>query len=245
MPINIHTNTRLIRRNSLIGKYGLIGGMVILGLGVYVLIKRPEEVTLQFGVLIVGFMVSQIGIHFSNRWVRRPRPDEVLNTALKGLSDNYYLYHYQTPASHLLTGPAGIWVLLPLNKKGTIVYEKGRWQQKGGGFGLLYGKLFAQEGLGRPDIILETEIGALKDRLCKSLPHLELPPIQAALIFTSEAAVLQADDAPVPTLRPELLKKLIRKQAKETRLSQEKVEAIHKAFTTKLTRKEIHGEKQS
>jgi len=178
-----------------------------------------------------GFSLSQVGIYFGNRWARRPRPDERLNQALKGLDRSYTIYHYSSPVSHLLVGPAGVWVLLPRHQRGLITYERGRWRQKGGGLGLFYLKLFAQEGLGRPDLDVQGEIEALQRHLQKALPEAELPPIQAALVFTNELAKIEADDAPIPTLPVRKLKEFIRKQAKERRLSAEKVGALQSALS--------------
>src|SRR4030065_43049 len=77
---------------------------------------------------------------------------------------------------------AAIWVLIPRYQRGTITYEKGRWRQKGGN---LYLKIFAQEGLGRPDLEIGGEVEAVTRYLKKLLPEREFPQIQAALIFTT------------------------------------------------------------
>ena len=35
-----------------------------------------------------------VGIYFANRWVRKPRPEESLDKALKSFDDHYRIYHY-------------------------------------------------------------------------------------------------------------------------------------------------------
>ncbi len=210
--MKIISNEKLIKRNAKIGKYSGFISLLILGGGLYISFQYQELVWLSLAALIVGFALSQMSMYFVNRWARSPRPDEALDAALKGLDDRYALYHYTSPTSHLLVGPAGVWVLLPYYHTGTVTYDegKGRWNRKGGN---LYLKFFAQDSIGRPskDIVYETE--AVKKALSK-IPDFEIPPLQAALVFTSEGAKVEAEDAPSPTLHALKLKKFIRQKAK-------------------------------
>ena len=159
--MNIHRNEKLVKRNATIGKITSIISLAILGSGMYVTFKQPENVTLSLSALMVGFLLSQMGIYYTNRWGRSPRPDELIDAALKGFSKQYSLYHYVAPASHVLVGPAGIWVLIPKHQRGTIVYTKNRWRKRGGGVLSAYMTLFAQEGLGRPEFEIASESDAL------------------------------------------------------------------------------------
>jgi hypothetical protein len=162
--MEIKSNERLIKRNARIGQITSITGLAVLAGGMILSFTRPEMFTISLVALLVGFGLSQIGIYFGNRWGRSPRPDEVLNDALKGLDGRYSIYHYTTPTSHLLVGPAGVWVLMPRHQAGTITYDenKKRWRQKGGN---LYLKIFAQESLGRPELEIGTEINAVTKKL--------------------------------------------------------------------------------
>ena len=228
--MNIVTNEKKIRRNARIAQVSGLLGLVVLGGGMVILFTRPESYALVWGTVLIGFLLSQVGIYYTNRWGRHPRPDEHLTNALKGLGDNYTLYHYTTPTSHLLVGPAGIWVFLPRYQRGKITYEKGRWRQKGGGFLLQYLKVFGQEGIGRPDLEIEAETESIQRYLHKRLPDTEIPPIQAALIFTDERAELEVENAPAPSLTPKKLKEFIRKTAKSTPLSLTRVKEVQAAF---------------
>ena len=219
-------NERIIKRNSRIGQIVTVAALAILGGGMYITFTKPEMIQLSITALMVGFLLSQIGIYFTNRWGRKPRPDDLLDQSLKGLDKSYAIYHYQTPASHVLVGPAGVWTLIPKHQRGTVTYSKKRWRQKGGGFFLAYLKVFAQEGLGRPDLELESDVDALKRYLSKKMPDFELPPIQAALVFTHPEADIQVDEAPSPTLPMKKLKDFIRKTAKGKPISSETVQAI-------------------
>ena len=223
--MKIVSNDSLIQRNSRIGQITSLAGLLVLGGGLFISFQQPEQFALAWGALLLGFVLSQIGIYFGNRFGRRPRPDEILNASLKGLDKSYALYHYSSPASHLLVGPVGVWVLMPRHQIGTITYEKNRWRQRGGGIFMAFRKFFAQEGLGRPDLELQGEVSRVHKVLEEQYGD-EAPPVHAALVFTNEAANLQADGAPVPTLASKKLKEFVRRTAKEKRLSMPKVEEI-------------------
>jgi hypothetical protein len=218
---------KLIKRNARIGQVLTIVSLATLGAGMFITFQREDLLPVSVIALLVGFLLSQIGIYFTNRWGRSPRPDEQVTLALKGLDKRYALYHYQTPASHVLVGPAGIWILLPKHQRGTITYQKNRWKQSGGGFIQNYLKLFAQEGIGRPDLELESETEGLMKYLKKAFPeNTEIPKIQAALVFSNPDANLQAEDAPSPTLPAKKLKDFIRGAAKAKPISAEMVSLI-------------------
>jgi len=226
----IETNEKLIRRNSRIGQYAMVAGLLVLVGGMVISFRYEQYFNLSLVALLLGFLLSQVGIYFSNRWGRRPRPDELLNQALKGLDNKYALYHYQTPAAHLLVGPAGVWVLAPRHQRGTITYEKGRYRQKGGGLLMGYLKLFAQEGLGRPDLEILGEAESIHKFLAKILPENESPPpVQAALIFTNPDTEIVIDEnanPPAETMHLSKLKDFIRKKAKSKPIPQNKAQEL-------------------
>lgn len=229
--MNIETNDSLIRRNARIAQVSMVAGLLVLVGGMVLSFRSAEQFGLSLAALLLGFALSQIGIYFGNRWGRRPRPDEILNQALKGLDGRYSIYHYATPIPHLLVGPAGIWVLLPRNQRGIITYEKGRWRQRGGGLVMTYLRIFAQEGLGRPDLEIQHELETLEKYLHKLLPDDELPALQAALILTHENVEIMIDEGtepPVPTLPVGKLKDYLRKFAKGKPISLDKVQEIQR-----------------
>ncbi len=232
--MNIETNEKLVSRNALIAKVSMIAGLVVLVGGMILSFQNAEQFGLSLAALLLGFVLSQIGIFYGNRWGRRPRPDEYLNQALKGLDAKYSLYHYLTPVSHLLVGPAGIWILMPRAQRGTISFFRGRWRQSGGGIAMAYLKFFAQEGLGRPDLEILNEVENLQKYLKKLLEDENLPSIQAALVFTSNKADIQIsedENPPAATLTLGKLKEHIRKCAKSKPISMEKVQQIQSLIT--------------
>ena len=213
--MKIYINERLVRRNARLGQVASLVGLLVLVGGMYVSFQYQNLVWAAWIALLLGFALSQLGLYYGNRWGRRPRPDEHLSLALKSLDDRNALYHYLTPVHHLLVGTTGIWVLLPLHQTGKITYEKGRWKQKGGNFMQRYLRLFAQEGIGRPDVDSSVEVQAIIRYLKKQLPQYQFPEPKPVLVFTSEKAELEVDGAPIPSIPLKKLKELIRKSSKE------------------------------
>ncbi len=234
--MNINRNDPLIKRNARIGQVTMFVALAVLAGGMFVSFQYPEQANWSFLALLLGFVLSQVGIYYSNRYSRKPRPDELIDQALKGMDKKYALYHYLTPATHLLVGPSGLWVLLPYYQRGTITFSKGRWRQQGGGLLYQYLKLFAQEGLGRPDMDVANQTNALKSYLQKRLPEESLPEIQAALVFTNpkaQIAIPEDETPPAETVLLKDLKELIRKSGKSKTISQDKVKLIQDALLSR------------
>jgi hypothetical protein len=226
--MKIIRNDKLIRRNARIGGIATIGGLALLvgGMIFTFTVRDPSKIGYSWMLLIAGFIASQLGVYFGARFGRSPRPDEALDKALKGLDERYSIFHYTTAVSHLLVGPAGTWIFVPRHQGGKVTYAKGRWKQSKSGCIQAYLRFFAQEGIGRPDLDIPIETNSLQKYFQKKHAEMEVPPIQAAIVFTNEAAELEVADAPVPALPAKELKEFIRKKAKEAPLSMVKVKEI-------------------
>ncbi len=218
--MNIYTNEGLVRKNARIAQLAMGGGLAILFGGMILTFMSSQYFYLSMGALILGFILSQVGIYFSNRFGKRPRPYEILNRALKGLDNKYSIYHYLSPTSHLLLGPAGIYVLIPHSQSGRISFSGGRYRQKGGS---LYLKIFAQESLGRPEIEVSAETDKIKKFIETSLEADHTPPVRGILVFTHPNVELiepeDESDIPAAMVTADKLKDLIRKSAKDKTIS--------------------------
>jgi hypothetical protein len=223
--MKIIKNEKLIKRNAKIGTWTSLVAIAVLGLGMYISFTQPNLVVYSALALILGFALTQIGMYMGVRYGRSPRPDEKLDAGLKGLSNEYTLYHYETPAPHLLVGPAGLWVILPYHQLGQVTYSKNRWRISGGGFLQAYMRIFGQEGLGRPDIEVENAIRSLKKHLEEHMEESEIPEIDALMVFTHERVELNVEGAPVPAIKLKQLKDFIRQKAKERKIPAEKISA--------------------
>jgi len=209
---------------SLVGLGVLIGGMVI------TLQVHPDNpryglwVSIAFAALIIGFIAAQIGNHNLRRFAKRPRPDEVLDKALKGLDDNYAIYHWLLPADHVLLGPGGLFVIVIRDTKDPIIAKGTKWRQP---FRItrIFG-LFGQEGLGDPVGEALDQAERLRQWLQKVDPDLvvDIEPV----VFFTHPIPLTKENPEVPPLLPKELKKFVRTRAKSQRLP----EAVYRRLRT-------------
>lgn len=228
--MKIIKNEKLIKRNATIGNWTSVSAIVVLGVGMYISLKRTDLFIYALLALLLGFTLTQVGMYMGNRYGRRPRPDEKLDTGLKGLPGDYTIYHYATPASHLLVGPAGIWVLLPYHQNGKVDFKKNRWRMSGGGFVQSYMRIFGQENIGRPDIEIESETDRLQRYLAKQMEEAEIPEIKPLVVFTSDNVEIDAEEAPVPAMKLKQIKDFLRQKAKEKPIGQLQLETVKAAL---------------
>ena len=228
--MKIIKNEKLIKRNSVIGQWLSLGALVVLGLGMYISFAKPDLFTYSLICLLIGFIMTQVGMYMGSRWGRSPRPDEKLDSGLKGMHSEFTLYHYATPASHLLVGPSGVWALLPYHQRGKIFFEKNRWKLKGGGLLQAYMRIFGQEGIGRPDIDAENEVITVRKFLTKNMEESTIPEIKAILVFTSDEVELDAGDSPVPAMKLKQLKEFMRQNSKNRVLTSAQIAEITGLF---------------
>ena len=121
--MKIIKNEKLIKRNGKIGGWISLAAIAVLGLGMYISVTRTELISYTLIALVLGFTLTQVGMYLGNKFGRSPRPDEKLDAGLKGLPGEFTMYHYTTPASHLLVGPAGLWLLMPYHQRGKVAFK--------------------------------------------------------------------------------------------------------------------------
>jgi len=210
--MKVVTNEKLIARNARIGTWSSLGGLAVLGLGLYISIQWPQYIAYSFVSLLAGIVLSNVGLYNANRWAKRPRVDEVLTKTLKGFDRRYYLYHYALPADHVLLGPSGLFVIVARNHDGPVYYTNGRWRQK---FNLLRVFGFFGEGVGNPVRDAERNVRKMQKFLAEASPELEQVTIQSLIVFTSEKAELHVQDPPLPVVDAKGLKNLVRELPKD------------------------------
>jgi hypothetical protein len=229
--MKIIKNEKLIERNSKIGQWTSLAALVVLGLGMYISFSKPELFTYSVICLVIGFIMTQIGMYMGSRWGKSPRPDEKLDAGLKGLHSEFSMYHYSSPVSHLLVGPSGVWVLLPYHQRGSISFEKNRWKMKGGGFLQGYMRIFGQENIGRPELDAENEVKALQKFFAKKLDGANIPEIKPILVFTTDEVELNAGESPVAALKLKQLKEFMRQGGKNRALNAEQISKITESLS--------------
>lgn len=225
--MKISNNYPLIQKNKKISQIVLYASLALLVVGLVWSFTGADitQYTMAYLILIPAYLLVQISIYLANKWGRSPRPDEIIEQSLKGLNDQYTLYNYNTGVSHLLVGPAGIWIIKPYYQFGKISYnsDKNRYEQKGGAN--FISKLFGQEGI--TDILRESK-SALRDfdEFNKKMKiNIDVKP-NIVNIFYSDKAEILAKNAPEITIHSNKLKDMVRSQAKTSSLKDEKINQI-------------------
>jgi len=185
-----------------------VGGLLLLMAGIAVPLFLPVLAGIAYASMIVGMGVSMVGIYFANRWVRKPRPEESLDRALKSFDDHYRLYHYPSlPCDHLLLTPTGVIILEPFNLGGSFSYKQSRWKEAMTiGRALRY---IVEEHVGDP-IAAARQVEVELDRLFrKELGSETVIPIKSIVVFIHPAANLDIEESPIPVCKIDKLKKQI------------------------------------
>ena len=220
-------NEKLIKRNKTITQISLYAAIALIAIGLLMSFSNPDKakVLLSYLVLLPAYILMQINVLMSNKWGRNPRIDQIISNSLKGLDDRYSLYHYTTPISHLLVGPAGIWIIKPYHQHGIISYDekKKKYVQKGGGNFLT--KLFAMDTISDIERESQQQISSF-NKYFEKIGLKDYPKPLIANVFFHPEAKIQAKDAPETTIVIDKLKDLIRNTAKKSPMRDEMINKI-------------------
>ncbi|MGB4596222.1 MAG: hypothetical protein WBI14_10015 [Anaerolineaceae bacterium] len=207
-------------------------GILVVGLIFAFRPNDPRSAIYSYVALIVGFVLSQIGMYFTSRFGRNPRIDQVLTKSFENLRHEYTFFVYTSPLPLVLTGPCGIWLLMPLTATGLISNTNGKWKQKGGNFLL---KTIGQEGIGNPTREAEFNCADLKKYLAtKGISDEEMPQIKPILVVLLKSTQLgDVSGSEVPVIDLSELKRYIRRVDREncaTPLDEEKRDRVNNAL---------------
>jgi hypothetical protein len=202
---------RKVRHRALLSHAASLGGLLAVLGSVALSLWRPDLHLLQGALLGGGVMVAAVGIYFANRWVRKPRPEEALAQALRGLDDRHRLYLYLSKGpAHLLLTPAGVVALEVNNLAGLFTYREGKWRER-----MTLGRAmryFLEEPLGDP--VARARAGArwLQAYLARQLPPGAQVPVQGLVVFIHPLAQVDlVDRPPIPVCTPRTLRKKLPK----------------------------------
>ena len=225
--MKIIRNDKLIKRNSKISQYVLYIALATLAAGIYFAFTKnsADEIGWAYLFLVPSFLLVQLSSSMGNRWSRSPRPDEVVVQSLKGLDNQYSLYIYSTAVPHLLVGPAGIWIIKTYFQSGKIFLDKKKnvLKQKGGGNFL--SRIFLSESIGN----VERESQDLINKLEKNFQQNDIsdhPEVKVANVFIDPNVELDVRKYNGTVIASAKLKDFIRRTAKQTNLTTDKVKAV-------------------
>jgi len=180
-----YVNEAFLAKRSKYAKYGMYVGFGALFIGLMVTNRNPLVAYL---FLLVGLIGATFGSYMSNRYVREPRADQLLDDALAPLDKRYSAYHYSLACNHLLLSHYGLTVIEPQHQEGRIGYSDGRWQHKAGWRKAL--QLFGEPSLGKPDQELRRDIEWVEGWVKEILPDEDIP-VNGVIVFTNERATLE------------------------------------------------------
>ncbi len=216
-------NEPYVRRRRGIGRWTMYGG-IALSIGAVVLIFQNESAFLLSLVgVLVGTLLSQVGMVIYGRFGREPRMDEVLDGVMKGLDDEYALFHYYLGTDHALFTPAGPYAILPKLEEGEIIFEDGSWFQ-------ITEKKFpvrrtAKKSLAKIDKEALGAASSFQKKLERILPErdLEVKPI---IVFLNPQADLGSHETDILVVHGKKLKQALRRLPRGKSLNQEELEQL-------------------
>ncbi|CAN5621657.1 hypothetical protein BH23CHL2_BH23CHL2_05990 [soil metagenome] len=170
-------------------------GVVLLAAAVVTPITEssPNVVGISYEALIIGFFAFIYGTQQYSKWRRRPRVDEVLDSALSRLSDRFALIHYPeiggNAPEHVLVTPGGVVVLTTKDVGGRISVEGKRWRQHK----LIFARFFnlGAPSLGNPTIENELQMGRLEALFDE---HAVPGEIEGIIVFLPDDIEIQMKD---------------------------------------------------
>jgi len=210
------TNEEFIRRRVKIARWSSLIGLAVLFLGLVASFNQ-QYFYLSLVALVIGFILANIGSFNANRYVREPRPDQVLAKVLRGFDNNYRLFNYTAPIPHVLMTPSRVYTLMVKPQDGVVRKRGDRWRRD---FSLRHVLLFfGEEALGNPAREARAEAERLRGELAKAMGE-EAPPVEPLVVFTNPRVRLEVpesapeDEGDVPVLLGTDLKKYLRAQPK-------------------------------
>ena len=231
--MKIYVDRQKINARAQAANIASVGGLILLLASAVIPFFLPKWTNVASVLLILGAGGAMVGIYFANRWVRKPRPEDSLNKALKSFDDNYHLYHYPAslPCDHVLLTPAGVIGMEVVNLSGYFSYRDGRWKEAMTiGRALRY---IVEERVGDPVKLSQALTDELRQRFEKELGQPVSFPIRALTVFTHPATELEIEGGPIPACKIEKLRKQATFSAE--RLSPE-VYGKMSSFLERLTR---------
>ncbi len=219
-----YADDRTIARNGKIGRILTFGGLGVMAVGLVASILWPKAVNIVLGSAFVGIFGSQFGMLYYNKWGRRPRVDEIVDDALKGLDGRFSVFHYKLGTNHALISPAGVFALIPRWEQGEVSYRDGKWtvfRDKGGML-----RRAGQHPMRGVEPSAQAEADALAYAIKKRLEKPEAFPAQALLVFLHPKASVKAKGTAMLAVHAKKLKETLRQLPKGQTLSEEDIRTL-------------------
>jgi hypothetical protein len=239
--VQITTNETYVKRRGTIGWVASVVGFLILGLGAYVALQQSQRtdpavatwiIFVPWITFLIGYVLTNVGKHYTTHYGGRPRIDLAIAQSLKGLDSRNHLYSFvpTIPTQHLLVTPNAVVVIDPRPFIGQVIHKGGKWSRPLSLKGLW--DRFSDGGLGNPTVEAKRDAAAVEfvlrerlgDDVAKSIVVLPI------IVCTNPRLDLQLDDPEVPVVRLADLRGAIRKLREGGRLTSDVQRQITQAF---------------
>jgi len=231
--VQIVTNQQFVKNRTRIAKFGTLLGFAGMGVG-FVASLNPEFISVAYVCLIIGLFAFNVGRYNAIRWGSRPREDEVLANALKGLDQKYVLVNYapELPSGHVLLSPFGLFHIETRHNDGGITCQGDKWSRSRSWFALLRG--LSEGQLGNPTRSAQAASGRLSSFLTERFGEevANQVPVEGVVVFMSPRVDLKVSDAVVPGVTPGDLKACVRAPQGRAKLSPEVYRRLQDAFAS-------------
>lgn len=228
----------IIRDDKKIARYRQIGVITmfvsigILLVGLFVAANEAWSLL----ALGAGWLLAQVSLYLSNRYVRTPNPDVALDEVLQKLVVEKVVkrgrvYHYCLPVPHVFLTPEGL-VLFVLKYQRGVMYANGdTWRQRKAGL-LNLNKYLAQESIGNPTREAETALQVMVNFLNKHFPDMEEVPLAVLIAFTTVPNdQLDVQKSRIPAMHVSKVKGYLKQQwSKSKPMPKGQYEAIQAVF---------------
>lgn len=228
----------IIRDDKKIARYRQIGVITmfvsigILLMGLFIAANQAWSLL----ALGAGWLLAQVSLYLSNRYVRTPNPDVALDEVLQKLVAEKVVkrgrvYHYCLPVPHVFLTPEGI-VLFVLKYQRGVMYANGdTWRQRKAGL-LNLNKYLAQESIGNPTREAETALQVMVNFLNKQFPDMAEVPLAVLIAFTTVPNdQLDVQNSRIPAMHVSKVKGYLKQQwSKSKPMPKGQYEAIQAAF---------------
>lgn len=228
----------IIRDDKKIARYRQIGVITmfvsigILLVGLFVAANEAWSLL----ALGAGWLLAQVSLYLSNRYVRTRNPDVALDEVLQKLVAEKVVkrgrvYHYCLPVPHVFLTPEGL-VLFVLKYQRGVMYANGdTWRQRKAGLFNL-NKYLAQESIGNPTREAETALQVMVNFLNKHFPDMEEVPLAILIAFTTVSNdQLDVQKSRLPAMHVSKVKGYLKQQwSKSKPMPKGQYEAIQAVF---------------
>ncbi len=241
MAIQVNTNEPLISSRTRIGRWATLAGLAIVFGGVFASLNN--SILIAYGALIVGFVLSNIGTYFLNRYGLGEY--KKLEEALKGFDKRYRLYNFLLPVRHVMLTPYGVTVFLLKNQDGKITGTDKGWKEQAGI--VRFFRSFSTEPLNDPPKELAAQKEQISELVQGELGEDVKVPIEGFIVFTNPKAqvTLSGVKAPVVILnkQPDGLKNALRRDKRTPTLPAELYNKVQAVFDMTADEKMAQSEK--